>query len=279
MKANAHNRLSRTFHRTFKPERTYMTALLRFTAAGKIGDIEAISRATGIPTGESSGKVLPTIDYCASMGLVKPQCDNKVYSFTLTEFGRSVLLEDPFLKEPITLWIAHCHLCHPLTGADVWYQTFMEQADILGMSFTRQNWENILRSFYGESCRNPIGPMISMYTDTSSFGSAAILTEESGQVMRSAAPLKSEYYRAYGAWIIQLMADFFPKQQQISITDLERLSGWKRIAGWHPTESAELVIQLDRLGIVRLDRHMTPWLLEARLSPEAAWQSMYEDLI
>ena len=42
----------------------------------------------------------------------------------LTAFGRTVLIEDPYLREPVTQWVAHLNLCGTLTGADAWYQTF-----------------------------------------------------------------------------------------------------------------------------------------------------------
>lgn len=57
-------RLSRSFHQTFIPERHYINALLKFAAKGGQGDIQAISECTGIPTGQSSGKVAPILDYC-----------------------------------------------------------------------------------------------------------------------------------------------------------------------------------------------------------------------
>ena len=65
------SRLSRNFHRTFKPERQYITSMLRFAASGAEGDAQAIAAATGIPTGASTGKVPAILDYCRGMGLVR----------------------------------------------------------------------------------------------------------------------------------------------------------------------------------------------------------------
>lgn len=131
MATEQNTRLARNFHRTFKPERSYLSALLRYAAAGKGGTLMDISRHTGIPTGASSGKVQPTIDYCTGMGLLQPQKANNTYSFLLTPFGRTVLNEDPFLSEPVTQWLAHLQLCHPRKGADLWFQIFVEGSDTL----------------------------------------------------------------------------------------------------------------------------------------------------
>lgn len=52
-------RLSRNFHRTFKPERQYINAMLKFAAAGKSGELKTISDETGIPMGSPVGRPRP----------------------------------------------------------------------------------------------------------------------------------------------------------------------------------------------------------------------------
>lgn len=66
-----HSRLPRNFHKSFKPERQYIHAMLRYAAAGKSGDYREIASETGVPMGTSSGKVPAIIDYCRGMGLVR----------------------------------------------------------------------------------------------------------------------------------------------------------------------------------------------------------------
>ena len=51
------SRLPVTFHRTFVPERHYLSALLRFASQGIEGTNQEISLETGIPMGGSDGKV------------------------------------------------------------------------------------------------------------------------------------------------------------------------------------------------------------------------------
>lgn len=75
---NAYHRLPVTFHQTFIPERAHISALLKFAASGNeststplsVTDQE-ISVETGIPTGQSSGKVPAMLDYCRGMGLIQ----------------------------------------------------------------------------------------------------------------------------------------------------------------------------------------------------------------
>ena len=106
-------RLPRNFHKSFKPERQYLAALLRFAASGGAGTFQEIAGATGIPMGTSSGKVPAILDYGRGMGLLKlPDSSARSSSKepVLTSFGRAVLQEDRFLKCEITQWIAHFNM-------------------------------------------------------------------------------------------------------------------------------------------------------------------------
>ena len=279
MATEQHTRLARNFHRTFKPERSYLSALLRYAAAGKSGSLEEISNHTGIPTGSSSGKVQPTIDYCTGMGLLRSKKTTTNYAFSLTPFGRVVLAEDPFLSNPVTQWLAHLQLCHPRKGADLWYQVFVEGMETLGMDFSRQTLERHLRTVYATAGRNPIGPVLGAYTDEAAFMGAGVLTEKDDQIHRAAAPLTTESRRGYAAWLAQLLVDFFPDTHHIPVTDWERACGWKRATGWHPSTAADMLAEAEHLGVLAVDRHMQPWLVELRRAPEDVWCTIFDDML
>ena len=105
-KKEVNTRLARNFHRTFKPERQYINDILKFAAEGRSGDAKSIADETGIPTGKSSGKVIPTIDYCRAMGLITTRRgNNSELKPELTDLGRVILREDPYLNTQIIQWI------------------------------------------------------------------------------------------------------------------------------------------------------------------------------
>jgi len=275
------SRLSRNFHRTFKPERQYIASMLRFAASGAEGDIQAISEATGIPTGKSSGKVDPTLDYCRGMGLVTVDSSKKGATRRpqLTMFGRAVLLDDPFLKLGISQWIAHFNLCSPVTGADVWYQTFCSGGHSLGMTFSRRQLESHLSVVYGVQPRNLIGPLIGMYEDEAAFRVCGALAETDGVVQRKIAPVSEGYSRAYGAWLLQTMQDHFPGREQVSLSDLDAMTGCCRIPGWEPKTFIQVLCSIQNKGLLAVDRHMDPWLLRPTADTQAVWKGIYNDLI
>ena len=280
-KAISVNRLPRNFHRTFKPERQYITALLRFAASDAEGDYQAIGAATGIPTGVSTGKVPAIFDYCRAMGLVVSAGSERgsIKRPVLTPFGRIVLLEDPFLKCEVSQWIAHFHLCSPLSGADVWYQAFFAGLPALGMRFERESLESHLSLIYGTERSGLVGPLIGMYEDDAAFRICGALNESSGSVTRKPAPLSDELGCGYGAWILQLMATHFPASSQISVTDLDAQAGCRSIPGWDIGSHQRVLELIERKGMITVDRHMEPWLIHPLLTPENAWKRIYDDLL
>ncbi len=274
-------RLPRNFHRTFIPERQYINAMLRFAASGQAGNYQDISAVTGIPTGKSSGKVPAILDYCRGMGLIQlaGNVRSAVKRPELTPFGRIVFLEDPHLKERVTQWIAHLNLCGVLTGADAWYQTFFAGNQVLGMRFQRSMLEEHLSLVYNSKRRGIIGPIIRMYEDEAAFHTCGVLSEDTDIVVRQPAPIAEEFGLAYGAWILQLIADHFPKANQITLTELDHKAGWKSIPGWNIGESHRAIDLLERKGIVAVDRQMNPWIIRPRAAAGETWGRIYEDLI
>ena len=276
-----HRRLPRTFHRTFKPERQYLNAMLRYAASGQKGDCQAIAAATGIPTGASSGKVPAILDYCRGMGLVRlvgPE-RSSIKRPELTPFGRIVLLEDPYLKTSISQWIAHFNLCSPLLGSDVWYHTFHAGAQGLGMTFSRVALENHLSVTYGVDKSGLIGPLIGTYEDEAAFKLCGALSETDGLIVRKAAPIADELGLAYGAWLLQVMAEHFPSQRHVPITTLDAVAGWRTIPGWDVNSLQRVLSLIERKGLMEVDRHMDPWLLVPNVAPDGTWKRIYSDML
>lgn len=275
-------RLPRNFHKSFKPERHYIYAMLQFAASGQTGDFQEIASATGIPMGTSSGKVPAILDYCRGMGLICLSTNSERSSKKtpeLTPFGRVVLLEDPFLKCEITQWLAHFNMCSPISGADVWCHTFFSGAQSLGSNCKREQLEGHLSLIYGLSQRNLIGPMVGMYEDEASFKTCSVLSEFEGIISKKTAPILDELGRGYGAWILQLIKDFFPTHHQVPITDIDKVAGWRTIPGWSISAAISVLDLLEKKGIINVDRHMEPWLVNAGVSTEQAWKDIYVDMI
>ncbi|SPD75417.1 conserved hypothetical protein [uncultured Desulfobacterium sp.] len=276
-----HSRLPRNFHKTFKPERQYINAMLRYAASGEKGDYRAIAAATGIPTGTSSGKVPAILDYCRGMGLIRlaGQERSSTKKPELTPLGRIVLLEDPYLKTRVSQWIAHFNLCSPTVGADVWYHIFFAGMQALGMNFARAKLETYLNVIYGVERSGLIGPLIGTYEDDAAFKMCGVLSEIGGTVVRRPAPIADELGLGYGAWMLQLMRDHFPKRRQVPITDLDATAGWRTIPGWDISSLQRALELVERKGLIEVDRHMEPWLLIPKADADETWRHIYDDML
>jgi hypothetical protein len=273
-------RLSRSFHMTFKPERQYINSLLRFAALGEEGDYQKIAEKTGIPTGESSGKVPAIIDYCSGMGLITiPGKKRSVKTPILTNLGRIILLEDQYLKTEISQWLCHLNLCNREHGADVWHHVFWAGYHSLGDSFSREKLDLMLRAIYGGSNRGIIGPLVNMYEDDASFKTCGALSETLQKIKRKPAPIKNDTIRGFGAWLINACEFYFPKQKQVSITEIEQKTGWLTLTGWLGRDMSTALDLMERKGILKVDRHMNPWILSPLFSAKDAYNKMFNDMI
>ena len=274
------NLLPLNFHNSFKLERNYIRSLMNFAAGGGRGNIIEIRDATGIPSGEHSGKVLPTINYCIGMGLLTQDNKDGVRSFELTNFGRQVKQKDGVLMDPITQWIGHFNMCNILTGAAAWVHTFVDGYPApLGFTFSREQLEEHLRIYFPKA-KKLIGPLIGIYSEQNSLGICGVLLQEdSTSIVRKKPPLNDDMYAGYGAWLLQLIETFFPGKTQVTMTELQEATKWRNITGWSANEEGILLQELEKKSYLMVDRHMDPWLLTVIMPLSKAWQTVYADLI
>jgi hypothetical protein len=275
------NRLAKNFHLTFIPERQYINSFLKFCASGGEGNYQEISLKTGIPMGKSSGKVPAILNYCIGMGLItlSDNCKKGKKKPEFTTFGRTVLLNDPFLKESVTQWISHFNLCDPISGADVWYHCFFKGINILGLSFSNEDIKKYISVVYGTKRANIVSPMIRMYQDDSSFSNCGVLQQRNNLIIRKKAPTIDKYALAYGAWLLCLLNKYFPNQNQVSVEELENQAGWLSITGWDSLDVISILELVQRKGLLDIDRTMNPWLLKATKDSNEAWKEIYDDMI
>lgn len=277
------DRLAKNFHRTFIPERQYLGELLKYAADGGEYEIRKIADATGIPTGASSGKSIPTTDYCRGMGLVslvKPATKDADPTLALTPFGRIVFLEDKFFKEPFTQWLAHLHLCNEWRGADTWFYLFCESAPVFGNRAAADDvmkWISPLLG--GKDPETAVSPTVRMYADEASFADCGAIARENGDLVRAVAPVRPEFAVGYAAWLAESMELAGRGNGQVSVDELEAQAGFRRISGWSQSEMQEVLELLERKRLVDVDRHMHPWLVRFLHPSDSLWNRLYEEFL
>lgn len=277
---NRHARLPVTFHRTFYPERTYLNAIIRFAASEGEGSDQQISLATGIPVGKSDGKVPAIVAYAQGMGLLASRrgSESGARKLSLTDFGRAVLLEDPFLSTELTQWMGHAHLCRAIGGAEVWHQVFAQGADTLGHQFVEDRVEEYLVKRLGKRNRSLTGPLLRMYTERTSFCGSEIVVQNGALYQRNSAPCLRTYKMPYSAFFLMLWEDHFDDTVQLSLADFENETLWSHLFGWAPKEVEIVLSMLQSAGAIRLDTHIWPYAIMKTDSSKNYWARMYDDL-
>ncbi len=283
VKRQTPERLAKNFHRTFIPERQYLGQLLKYAADGGEYEIQKIADATGIPTGTSSGKSIPTADYCRGMGMVSfvnlaSKKDNP--TLALTPFGRNVFLEDKFFNEPFTQWLAHLHLCNEWRGADTWFYLFCASTESFG---NRAAYDDVMKwispQIGGKDPEIAVSPTIRMYSDEASFAACRAIIREKGELIRTVAPIRSEFAVGYAAWLADCMEMAGRGNGQISLAELETQAGVQRITGWSQSQVLEVLELFERKHLAQVDRHMRPWLVRFLHPSTSLWNRLYEEFL
>jgi len=267
------------FHNTFLPERRLLHALMEYIAQGKSGSTAEVARETGIPTGRSSGKLPAIIQYALGMGLIQKESPSGAQKnrYTLTDFGRSVYLNDPMLSEPFTQWMVHFHLCLPDDGAKAWNLVFGQGSSILGSRFTRAEVENYLVREFGPG-RQRTGPLLRTYLRDEALGRAGILEVEGDFVRRKTAPIQKAYAAGYAAFATMLMEKFFGHAAQVALNDFQENTRWFDICLWSPEDVASALSLMEETGWLAIDRQMRPYILERKMDSSSLWPQIYDHL-
>jgi len=271
--------LALNFHKTFVPERRYLGDLLRYAALGKCGDLQSIGHDTGIPMGESSGKVPAILDYAVGMGLVTlgPTTNSALKRPVLTAFGQAVSAEDAYLGLELTQWIAHINLCRSDIGAPTWHKVYAQGRTILGLTTTKGQIESLLTQAFGAG-RSRTGPLLRMYQNEAAFGRAAVVDIDGEAVTRQKAPLDWAFAGAYAAIVVELASAVIPDHNQIPLPEFRDATLLMDICAWGKQDLNRLCALLDQTGAVRVDRQRQPWILEIHSRADELWPHIYNDI-
>jgi len=255
------------FSHDFLPERSLLARLLPFASTTGCGDKVKIGAETGIPTGESSGKVEPMIHYASGMGLIRADKGAKHWKLELTTLGRLITAEDPYLSESVTLWLLHLMLCRrsaledPATGlADAWFALFAEGALRLGNRFDQGAYLDFLMERHGKKgyLKGLSGLVLRSYLELTCFGSINALTAEvlDGQTLylRNAAPTERSHFPAYSAYLFLVWDDLYAGHSQLAIDDLFTQSRCLAVMGWDRATATRWLDWMADHGLLQLDR-------------------------
>lgn len=267
-----------SFHQTFLPERRHLASLLAAASQGFSGTVEAISEHTGIPTGKSSGKVVPHLKYAQAMGLLSDTgLAAGVCELQPTLLGQTMFAEDPLLNETLTQLILHLMLARP-GGASAWHSLFGRSRIALGRQFSPEAATTFLSLKFSNSSSIP-GPLFSTYRESASLARTAMLTVEKNLLTRGTLPSLTEHFWGYAYCWLHSWEQEAPNDQQLPSSQLEALTAFEELTGWTGQQLEEFLFWAIDQQILKIDRQTgIPLLMKTASSTEIASQ-IYCDLL
>ncbi len=261
---------SLNFHQTFPPEQQHLSNLLQNAEAIQNKDALKISQITGIPQGESSGKVRPHFSYAQYMGLLNYSYQSGTYSVALTDLGECVRKDDPWMQEELTALLCHSMIVREHGGAPMWSQLFL----------------NILPKYRGEvsidvccremakifdsnevTIRKQISPLLTSYSENGFFGTTGILKKSNDTLALQPLDYQPDFAYLYAYCLYDFWDADFPGENEILRTQLEK-TGFRHVFGWSLSTELSVLEHLADMGIIRMNRQLTPPSI-ARLSAKS----------
>ena len=249
------------FHETFQPEAGYLAKILELASNNYSGSKFEISEKTGIPTGKQKGKVEPHIKYAAFMGLLSYACEKGKYQISLTDLGREVYVQDPYLHETLTKWLCHYGISRKEYGAQQWSFLIYDgkQGFIQGL-YPERIMSQASSIFESNVTFDEAFSVLRRSYMNGFFAELHYLTveEDSGEYHFIESYEKDEFLYLYAYAILNNWDARFPDQSEITVLELmEDLSFGKQF-GLTDDSVGEVLEKLSEEGIIAINRQLYP---------------------
>lgn len=244
------------FHQTFCPDKNYISKLLSKTLDLKLVTKEQISEITTIPTGNSSGKVEPTIEYMKYMNLINYTKESNFYTIKTTSLGDVVLREDPYLSEKITLLMLNYFLTSKLFGAEMWYKVLREIPYEYGRNVSVNIVMKDIESYYKKNVK--MGALNSTYINEYSFNEINIVDIDKENYRFKGIKYNYEEIYMYAYTLIKEVEYLDNERKEFTINEIVDDLKWNLGFGWTKDEAYNVLEQFENKGIVKINKQLNP---------------------
>lgn len=268
--------ISLNFHKDFAPTSRYIAEIVRLAANNFIGDKDEISEETGIPTGDSSGKVVPHIKYAKFMGLIESdKVNNGKYNLQLTSLGRVIYSEDKYFMDRISKYLVNYFLCDKEEGAPHWSFLFNNFNYILGSEYALSTIEEQARAYFEKNVEMTV--VKSMYVKDYGFDDLKIITESLNKnLIFERCPIQQDSYYMYGYTLLYSWEKYFKDKVEISIDEIIEDLKWSNKFGFDYNTTLEVFDELESLGIIKMNKQLSPITVIKTLQADEIMFKIYD---
>lgn len=263
------------FHQTFPPDEAMLSRLLTSNVFDTPMTKEEISSDTGIPTGKSSGKVEPHIDYASYMGLIEDSFKDGKHSLHLTKLGELIRIEDPSFNEDVTRMLCHLMITSPYGGAPLWVTVISE---ILSKRPRGLSIIALMDELKKEASTNiNMGPFYSSYEDAL-FKSLRLIERNNESIRLNKHVFNPDLIFVYAYVLLREWEICYPNQDELTADEIERFS-MPGSLGWKQNDLYSAMEKMQDKRILTFNRQLTPYTVTKNYSSENVKTLLYSELL
>lgn len=260
------------FHKTFPPQDSYITKIVELAKVSYTGSKEEISEETGIPTGKTSGKVVPHILYAQYMGLTTQTLSRGKYTLELTDFGKTVFENDKYLFEDITRLICHYNMCDEDTGAHLWSFLYNRLPIMLDENMSEKAMKKKYNDFF--MVKTDLGALRKSYSDDGFFAPLDLLDFSEG-IRINSSYYKDERLYVYAYTLFSSWDRKCPETQEITADQIMDTK-WNKRFGFDEDEMLFALEQMEGKQLLRLNKQLVPYTVIRNADAADVLPHLYE---
>ena len=260
------------FHKTFSPQDSYIAKILELAKVGYTGSKEEISEETGIPTGKTSGKVVPHILYSQYMGLTTHTLSKGKYTLKLTDLGKTVLENDKYLFEDISRLICHYNICDEENGAYLWSFIYNGLPIMLDENISEEAMKKKYNDFF--MVKTDLGALRKSYSDDGFFALLDLLDFSEG-IRINSLYYKDERLYAYAYTLLSSWDMNCPETQEITADQIIGMK-WNKRFGFDEDEMLFALEQMEGKQLIRLNKQLVPYTVIRNADTANVLPHLYE---
>ena len=272
MNENTFSYDSVNFHKTFSPQDSYITKILELAKNNYSGSKEEISEETGIPTGKTSGKVVPHILYAQYMGLTTHTLSRGKYSLELTDLGKTVLDNDKYLFEDISRLICHYNICDEVNGAYLWSFIYNGLPIMLDETMSEDAMKKKYNDFF--MVKTDLGALRKSYSDDGFFALLDLIDFSEG-IRINSSYYKDERLYVYAYSLFRSWDKKYSKTLEITADQIVDMK-WNKRFGFDEDEMLFALEQMEGKQLIRLNKQLVPYTVIRNADTADVLPHLYE---
>lgn len=271
------NNTNINFHQTFYPNFDYIGKILSIADGEVAYSIEEISDITGIPTGKSSGKVLPHIKYSEYMNLINVNNQEGKLYLKRTELGELIFREDPFFSEDLSRLLCHMFLTSPNTGAGLWCFIYRELQFKYGTEIKRDVIDHDIHQYFGKSTK--LSAFNTAYSSSNSFGNLNLSDIEDDYIAFKEFDYDDECLYGILYSLYFELKNLDDNRSEFTTRELFEELKWQNSLNWSERRVLDFLSEASDKGWLHLNRQLNPIIIVLKRNIRDLIELIYSELI